>query len=657
MAAVRELMQPDENEQPLDFDQDSDLYAALDAIVRDNLKPVSIGLGALLVILAAGYALLLPRAAVPVMVALAAGSAAVMFGIRFALARWPVPISWAQPIGAATAGIILLNSLVYLYLVPDPKLTTTLMLPIIGAGLFFLSALWLTLVIGATLAGWVIIVWLSPSSPDWLYFGAALFVATALAAIIHAVRFRTVLELVTLRLSEKTHRVELDAALASTEEAQRLAETMYDVGCALTGTLDLAQVLNLVLERLAELVPYDRGSVMLLSGNEMEIVAARGFPEQAQPRQIRISLLGDDNDIFRHIHLTQRPLAIADVSQRPDWQYVEGLPPARSWLGVPLVRSDVVIGMLSLARETPLPYDDDEVTLATAFGGQAAIALENARLYDRITKAYDQLERLDRTKSDFIGVASHELRTPLTSLRGSSQILLNDPTIKENPFHLELVSTVYSGAVRLHEIVDSMLDVLKIDSRALQLYPKPLSVPMLIRTVCNGFARPLADRHLTLTVEEMHDLPEVEADLDALRKVLYNLVVNAIKYTPDGGSITISGRSVPGGEKDLAEGIEVVVRDSGIGIDPQFHELIFTKFYQTGELALHSTSKTQFKGGGPGLGLAIARGIVEAHGGKLWVESPGSDEETCPGSQFHVFLPLRQRRNQARPASDRPAPL
>jgi len=84
-----------------------------------------------------------------------------------------------------------------------------------------------------------------------------------------------------------------------------------------------------------------------------------------------------------------------------------------------------------------------------------------------------------------------------------------------------------------------------------------------------------------------------------------------------------------------------VVSDTGIGINPEFHELIFTKFYQTGQVSFHSTGRTKFKGGGPGLGLAIARGIVEAHGGRIWVESPGYDEETCPGSQFHVVLPVK----------------
>jgi signal transduction histidine kinase len=125
-------------------------------------------------------------------------------------------------------------------------------------------------------------------------------------------------------------------------------------------------------------------------------------------------------------------------------------------------------------------------------------------------------------------------------------------------------------------------------------------------------------------------------------------VINAIKYTPDGGTITISGKELPLSSELPKGGIEIVVSDTGIGIDPRFKELIFAKFYQTGELALHSSGKTKFKGGGPGLGLAIARGIVEAHHGKLWVESPGYDETNCPGSQFHVVLPLR--------LADRPQP-
>lgn len=621
----------------------SELRAALDATVRDVLRPILVGLGSLLLLLAISHALVLPRTIAPVMVSLAAVSGAALLGSSAALGRWPVPSRWAHPVAGAVAALCLLNSLVHIYLVAAPQQTTNLLLLIIGAGFLFHSSRWLAAVIVATWTGWGLVVLLSPPSPEWLHYSFALLIATALSLIIHAARVRTATRLERLRLHQESQRADLETSLASTQAALHLAETLNRVGRALTGTLDLADVLGRVLDHLASIVPFERGSVMLVQGSEMEMVAARGFPENARPLQIRISLVGEDNDIFRHIYLTQQPLAVPDVSERPDWQYVPGLPAARSWLGVPLIRLDKVIGMLSLTRETWCPYTESEITLALAFAGQAALALENARLYERIVRDYDELARLERTKSDFIGIASHELRTPLTTLRGYSQMLLSDPAIRANPLHCEVVAGLHTGAMRLQEIVNSMLDMAKVDSRALQLHPTPLAMPVLIQAVCNDLAKPVKERHHTLTLEKMNGLPEVEADLDALHKVFYHLISNAIKYTPDGGKIAISAHALTNGNHGLPDGgIEIVVSDTGIGIDPRFQELIFDKFYQTGELALHSTGKSKFKGGGPGLGLAIARGIIQAHGGKLWVTSVGYDEEACPGSEFHVMLPLRQ---------------
>ncbi len=446
-----------------------------------------------------------------------------------------------------------------------------------------------------------------------------------------------------------------NASLYQNEQTRRkLAETLYNAGHAISGTLDLSKVLDLILEYLADLVPYDRAAVLLQSGDELEIVAAQGFPTEMQPRQIRVTIR--ENDVFDRIYQTQHPLAIPDVSQQAGWQNVPGLPLVRAWLGVPLTRFDTVIGMLSLARETANAYQSDEITLAAAFAGQAAIALENARLYDKTTRftqqleesvhertealqeAYTQLKHLDRTKSDFIKIAAHELRSPLTVLRGYSNLLLEDPDIKENSSLLELVDGIHIGAIRLHEVVNSMLDITKIDNRALKLYPEPLNIPAVIQLVTQELKDILTQRNQTLTIQNMNHLPAIKADPDALQKVFYHLLTNAIKYTPDGGTITIFGHQT----NLRSEGIDIVISDTGIGINPEFHELIFTKFYQTGELAMHSTDKTNFKGAGPGLGLAIARGIVDAHQGTLWVESPGYNEKTCPGSQFHLFLPLRQ---------------
>jgi signal transduction histidine kinase len=263
--------------------------------------------------------------------------------------------------------------------------------------------------------------------------------------------------------------------------------------------------------------------------------------------------------------------------------------------------------------------------------------------------AYEQLARLDRHKMDFIGVASHELRTPLTVLRGYSEMLLDDSFIRENDYYQQLIAGIHAGTTRMQDIVNMMLDMVRIDSHTLRLCPKEFSVSWLIDNVCRNFREALVARDQTLVLEDINDLPDIEADIEALEKVFSHLITNAVKYTPDGGVITISGhRYVNGATPDavgvdasLEDAIEVFISDTGIGIDEQFHHLIFEKFYQTGEVALHSSGKTEFKAGGPGLGLAIARGIVEAHGGKIWVESPGYDETTCPGSNFHVVLPIQ----------------
>ncbi len=260
--------------------------------------------------------------------------------------------------------------------------------------------------------------------------------------------------------------------------------------------------------------------------------------------------------------------------------------------------------------------------------------------------AYRQLELLDRHKSDFIEVVSHELRTPLTLIKGNGQILLADAQVRQDEMQLQLVRGIVAGMMRMHDIINSMLDVSRIDSNTLNLVVERLSLAACLEELRLRFASTLVERRLGLVLENLNSLPEIEADPDLLSKMFEHLLTNAVKYTPDCGTITVSGRLLENEDPGPAF-VEVVVSDTGIGIDPQFHELIFAKFYQTGEVAYHSSSKTRFKGGGPGLGLAIVRGIVLAHGGRVWVESLGHDEQNYPGSTFHVVLPLEQKRPAA----------
>lgn len=266
-------------------------------------------------------------------------------------------------------------------------------------------------------------------------------------------------------------------------------------------------------------------------------------------------------------------------------------------------------------------------------------AIEELRIAnEELTRAFRQLERLDRTKSDFIRVSAHELRTPIAALLGYAQMMQDNPGVAEDAELRALVGGVRSGAERLHRLFNSILDLSRLITDGVTIRRSPVSLPVVVRGIEVDFAEALEERSLTLMVKGLDALPFYVGDPDMLYKVLYHLVNNAIKYTPDGGRIMIIGRRVD--VSGLGGCIEIAVEDTGIGISQEDIALIFEKFYRTGELALHSSGTTTFKGGGPGLGLAIAKGIVEAHGGRIWAESSGCDEETCPGSRFVVQLPL-----------------
>ncbi len=253
-----------------------------------------------------------------------------------------------------------------------------------------------------------------------------------------------------------------------------------------------------------------------------------------------------------------------------------------------------------------------------------------------LQRAYDMLAHLDQNKADFISVIAHELRTPLSLIRGYAEMLGEEPPPQTNEMYQLQVGGIVNGAKRMHEVVNTMLDVIRIDSQLLQVIPEPCSLAEIVSSLQQQLAEALQQRQITLHLDGLEALPAIHADPDLLPKVFANLLVNAIKYTPDGGKIVVSSEIR---EEKGQEVVDVIVKDTGIGIDPEFQELIFTKFYQTGSVTLHSSGKTKFKGGGPGLGLAIAKGIVDAHGGRIWVESSGHDEECLPGSAFHVVLP------------------
>jgi signal transduction histidine kinase len=247
-----------------------------------------------------------------------------------------------------------------------------------------------------------------------------------------------------------------------------------------------------------------------------------------------------------------------------------------------------------------------------------------------------KIERLDRSKSNFVSVAAHEFKTPLTLVEGYADMLSDSLPAESEQLHM-LLQGVHNGIRRLRELVDDMVDVSLIDNNLMALNFQPVWLNRSLNFLKADFQEIVKRRNQTLKIRSFPGAEElIFADPERLYQAIKNIISNAIKYTPDGGHITVDGRMMPGF-------VELTVTDTGIGISPENQDTIFEKFGQLGDAALHSSGKTKFKGGGPGLGLPIAKGIIEAHGGTIWVESKGHDEVRCLGTTFHILLPVRSQ--------------
>jgi signal transduction histidine kinase len=259
-----------------------------------------------------------------------------------------------------------------------------------------------------------------------------------------------------------------------------------------------------------------------------------------------------------------------------------------------------------------------------------------AHISTEMEKVQKRMERVDRSKSTFISVAAHELKTPLTLIEGYAS-MMDDLRQQRRATNLDsLLAGMNTGIERLRTIIDDMIDVSMIDNQLLQLNYQPMQISQMVAALCLEIESTVQSRKLNIDIRDFEGNKEwIYLDAPRMMQALRNVISNAIKYTPDGGTITIDGRTLPGF-------LEITVADTGIGISAEDQATIFEKFGQLGRIDLHSSGKTKFKGGGPGLGLPIARGILEAHGGSIWVESPGHDEASHPGSTFHILIPFRR---------------
>ena len=439
------------------------------------------------------------------------------------------------------------------------------------------------------------------------------------------------------------------------------SRTLHAYSEQISNILDMQRLANVAVGLIIEAMDISRGFLFLidseLTSEAQKAYRLRAVRNQGE-RQIKTLTLGSDHPIVKQLVLDQRPLLQYDLDLLPVFRSVSSA--EREWFNhleaevyLPIFSKREWIGLLALgAKISGNRYTENDLVTLSALANQTAVALENARLvenlvqlntelrqaYRALDKANRDLERLDQTKSDFISIASHELRTPLTTIIGYTEMLMEDESLP--PAIHKMLDSISKGTRRLHEIMDSMFDIAQIDTRTLQVHVTPVDTASLIREVSSSLEKSFQERNQTLTIN-IPQLPLTKADPNLLKKLFQHLLTNAIKFTPNDGKISISARTLPTRSAELPHGgVEIVVSDTGVGVDPASQDIIFSKFYQPGDLSKHSTSKTRFKGSGAGLGLALSKGIVEAHGGRIWVESKGYDEVNFPGSKFHVVLPL-----------------
>lgn len=292
-------------------------------------------------------------------------------------------------------------------------------------------------------------------------------------------------------------------------------------------------------------------------------------------------------------------------------------------------------------------FDDTNQALATADRIEAILfeaaiylsKIEASALLDTASHAYNQQKTPANSKrsieSTFLSVAGHELKTPLTVIEGYTNMLRLEQSQQQNARLAAIGQGMMAGVVRMRELIEDLIDASLIESGLLRLDMQPVWLHHLLRIAYTELQSVLGQRNQSLIIEfDTIPTEPTVGNPDYLLKALTKVLSNAIKYTPDEGQIVVKGRGLKGF-------VDILVKDTGVGIDPGNLEYIFDSFSSLGDVAHHSSSKTNYKGGGPGLGLFIAKGILEAHQGMIWADSAGYDETGLPGSCFHIILPMR----------------
>jgi PAS domain S-box-containing protein len=409
-------------------------------------------------------------------------------------------------------------------------------------------------------------------------------------------------------------------------------------------SLDLDHILKATLDTVLQVIEIDAGWIQLIDEDKEErtlsMVAQRGLSE-VMAQEVRTLRWGEG--LSGQVAQSGQPLVVSSASDDPrlatESGRREGL---HAFAAVPIQSKEKVQGVLGIVSRRPRELSSHEVQLLTAVGHQIGLAIENVRLAKKASEI-ELLREVDRLRSELLANISHELRTPLGLITVFCTTLLRDDVDFDRETRREFLHDIREETDKLEELVDNLLDLSRIQDGRLRLDKSPTDISQLARKVVKPLEIQIAQSESHLLTETgllhrlLHDFspdPLVAmVDPKSIEQVLRNLLSNAIKYSPEGGTITIQGR------EDRGQ-ILVRVSDQGVGIPAEEQDKIFERFYRVENEITQNVR-------GAGLGLPVCRGIVEAHGGRMWVESaPGV------GSAFCFALPLEPDQNSTEPAGE-----
>jgi GAF domain-containing protein len=387
-------------------------------------------------------------------------------------------------------------------------------------------------------------------------------------------------------------------------------------------TFDLRAVLQTLVESAARFCAADKATVIREKDGLFYSAEAYGYSREFLDYIRNTPIKAERGSASGRALVEGRVVHIPDVKADPEYTFVEALRLGdfRTALCVPMLREGVPIGVLTLTRSEVKPFTDKQIELVTAFADQAAIAIENVRLFDEIQDKSRQLEEASQHKSQFLANMSHELRTPLNAILGYTELMADGAYGEPSEKMLGILKRLESNGKHLLGLINDVLDLSKIEAGQLVLELSDYSVQDIAQTVRSTLEPLAADKKLAFKVEMAGELPPGHGDGRRLTQVLINLVGNAIKFT-DAGEVAIKAEAHNGS-------FHVAVRDTGPGISSADQARLFQEFQQADNAITR-------KKGGTGLGLAISKRIIEMHGGRIWVESqPGQ------GSTFTFTLPV-----------------